>query len=672
MNTQQESETEVVNRRYLTKSGFRLATECPTKLFYTGKPEYANQELDDKFLLALAEGGFQVGELAKRYFPDGHEIKAQDYQEAIAETKKLLKLEEVIIFEAAIATNTLLIRSDIIVKNGNQLNLYEVKAKSFNSRKGESFVNQDGTLKSSWTKHLYDVAFQKYVINQAFPQYTVSAYLMMPDKSAICPTDGLNQKFRVVKNANGRKSILVSEDLNEADLEPTILCEVNVDNECEIIYSNNDSNSIQLESFKKRVDFYADQYVSDTKIISPISPICSSCQFHTINKVETSGLLSGKKECWKESLGWSETDFDCPTVIDVWNLSAEKKSEKIKAGRIKMSDLTIADINIQPRRDGKSGLSMSGRQWLQIEKLKNKDASIWLDRANLKIEMDSWKFPLHFIDFETAMAAIPFNAGQSPYEGIAFQFSHHIVDENGKIEHFGQFLNTERGVFPNYDFVRELMRQLNNDQGSIFCYSNHENTFLNTIYRQISTDKRIIDDRAALCHFIKTISRSVNNSSVRWTGQREMIDLWDIVKRYYYDPATNGSNSIKHVLPAILNSSTFLQDKYSKSIYGSVNGIPSLNYKDWKWVKINNGKVTDPYSLLPKLFQNISVRDDEILSKNCDEINNGGAALIAYGMMQFEEMTDYERAEIQNALLKYCELDTLAMAMLYEGLKDLI
>ena len=66
------------------------------------------------------------------------------------------------------------------------------------------------------------------------------------------------------------------------------------------------------------------------------------------------------------------------------------------------------------------------------------------------------------------------------------------------------------------------------------------------------------------------------------------------------------------------------------------------------------------------------MRDEEILSRNCDEINNGGAALIAYGMMQFEEMTDYERAEIRNALLKYCELDTLAMAMLYEGLQDLI
>jgi hypothetical protein len=36
-------------------------------------------------------------------------------------------------------------------------------------------------------------------------------------------------------------------------------------------------------------------------------------------------------------------------------------------------------------------------------------------------------------------------------------------------------------------------------------------------------------------------------------------------------------------------------------------------------------------------------------------------------------MLERERAEITNALLKYCELDTLAMVMIYEHFKgDLI
>jgi hypothetical protein len=77
--------------RYLTKSRFKLAIECPKKLFYTGKPEYANTNSDDEFLAMLADGGFQVGELAKLMYPDGVDIKTKDVGAAIAETSELLK-----------------------------------------------------------------------------------------------------------------------------------------------------------------------------------------------------------------------------------------------------------------------------------------------------------------------------------------------------------------------------------------------------------------------------------------------------------------------------------------------------------------------------------------------------------------------------------------------------
>ena len=150
-----------------------------------------------------------------------------------------------------------------------------------------------------------------------------------------------------------------------------------------------------------------------------------------------------------------------------------------------------------------------------------------------------------------------------------------------------------------------------------------------------------------------------------------MIDMCELVKRYYYDPATNGSNSIKYVLPAMLNRSKFLQNKYAQPIYGAVGGIASLNYKDWKWIEIENGRVLDPYKLLPKMFQDVSEKDFALLSDS-DELRDGGAALTAYARMQFEEMSEYERSEIRKALLQYCELDTMAMVMIYEGWKALI
>ena len=119
---------------------------------------------------------------------------------------------------------------------------------------------------------------------------------------------------------------------------------------------------------------------------------------------------------------------------------------------------------------------------------------------------------------------------------------------------------------------------------------------------------------------------------------------------------------------AILSSSGFLQDNYSKLFY-ETKDIPSLNYKDCSWIKYENYMVTDPYKLLPKMFEDVSDKDYILL--NNDQLKDGGAAMIAYAMLQFTEMSDYERKEIKNALLKYCELDTLAMVMIYEGWREL-
>lgn len=67
----------MATHRYLTKSRFKLATECATKLHYTGNPAYFNARTEDSFLAALAEGGFQVGALACLMVPGGTMIDAE-------------------------------------------------------------------------------------------------------------------------------------------------------------------------------------------------------------------------------------------------------------------------------------------------------------------------------------------------------------------------------------------------------------------------------------------------------------------------------------------------------------------------------------------------------------------------------------------------------------------
>ena len=656
-----------MKQRYLTKSRFNLAMECPTKLYYNGKDEYANQKIEDAFLLSLAEGGFQVGELAKQYFPNGHHIKTLDYDEALCQTDELLKQDKVIIYEAAISYENLYVRVDILIKNNKQIELVEVKAKSTDASDEGAFLTNKGSISSEWQKYIYDISFQKFVAQSALPQYHITANLMLADKNSKCPTDGLNQKFRIVKDGRGRKKVIASQKLTKEDLSVPILIRINVDCCCDIILNTNYGDEVNPMNFADHVSILANCFARDEKIISTLSKSCAGCEFKANEEEMKDGLKSGFHECWKNELKWNDYDFLEPTVLDIWNF--RKKDTCINERRIKLSDIDEDDIS--PKSDDKPGVSASERQWLQIDKARNKDSSYWIDSENLKREMSKWVFPLHFIDFETTMAAIPFNKGRHPYEGIAFQYSHHIVHENGKIEHCGQYINAIPGLFPNYEFIRSLKNELTNDAGSIFRYAAHENTYLNIVCRQLIDDTHNIPDRDELCKFIRTITKSCNKSDEQWEGRRNMIDMLELVKRYYYNPAMKGSNSIKKVLPAILNSSRFLQNKYSKAIYGAIGGIPSFNYKDWTWIKYDGRQVIDPYNLMPKMFQDITDKEYSLLSES-DELKDGGAALTAYAKMQFEEMSEYERSEIQKALLLYCELDTFAMVMIYEGWKDIL
>jgi len=114
-----------------------------------------------------------------------------------------------------------------------------------------------------------------------------------------------------------------------------------------------------------------------------------------------------------------------------------------------------------------------------------------------------------------------------------------------------------------------------------------------------------------------------------------------------------------------------LKKKYAQPIYGGKGPIPSKNFRDKIWIKLEGEQVIDPYKQLPKMFADVSEHDFERLTKD-DELKDGGAAMTAYARMQFEEMGDRERSDICEALLRYCELDTLAMVMIYEAWRELI
>lgn len=650
--------------RYLTKSRFKLGLECPVKLYYTNKPNvYANQKQEDPFLAALAKGGFQVEELARLEYPDGILVEADhfDYEGALNHTIELLQRENVVIFEAAFRFDNLFIRTDILVKNGDRIELIEVKAKSFDPQDQFLFIGKRGGLESGWKPYLYDVAFQEYVISNSHPNWKIKSFIMMADKSKKAQINGMNQLFRIDRTQGNRTGITVLATMDQ--IGQSVLSRVDITDIVTDIQADK-YKYIEGLKFEESLNLFSDHYHRDEKIQFPVSfGACKKCEFRT--KDGEPGLRSGFRECWSEQRGWQEPDFQRPTTMDIWNY---KGGAALLENRdlIFMDDLEESDIKVD-RCTGK--ISSSERQWIQVEKAVNGDNEIYFLAEELKAEMDSWVYPLHFIDFETSTVAIPFQIGMRPYEQVAFQFSHHIVYEDGRVEHKGEFICHDAGVFPNFHFVRALKRELENDNGTIFRFSTHENTVLNAIRKQLKESTE--DDKEELCEFIETITHSVKDSVDKWVGERNMVDLCKVYKDYYYDPNTGGSNSIKKVLPAMLSRSLFLQEKYSSPL--SDIGLNSLNFPGTHtWLEVENGAVRDPYKSLPPLFDEYDEEYLETFLSDLDELNNGGAALTAYGYLQYTDMSDTERAKLVQGLLRYCELDTLAMVMIYEHWKSLL
>jgi hypothetical protein len=650
--------------RVLTKSRFKLGLECPNKLFYTRKEEYPNSKSTDPFLKALAQGGFQVEELARMHYPDGILIEGNDWDYKLLweQTKELLSKENVVIFEAAFLIDGLFVRTDILVKQGNKIELIEVKSKSFDPSDEFLLVGKKGGIVAAWKPYLFDIAFQKFVLQASFPDWKIRSYLLMADKSKQASIDGLNQLFRISKKEEGRTGIIKRvtslEETGDSVLGRKEVTEIVNDIEAnKFMYHDNLTFQDAIKLFKEKYE--KDEYFGWHTSYGA----CKECEFTCSIEELNQGKKSGFRECFIKQHKWGDSDFEKPNNFDIYDF--RRGGKLFDLGIIFKNELNEDLIGLKMVAEK---LSTSHRQWLQIEKEINNDFSIYVDKEGLKQEIDSWTFPLHFIDFETSTVALPFYKGMTPYEQVAFQYSHHIYYADGSIEHATEYINNQAGVFPNFEFIRSLKNSLEIDRGTIFRYSHHENTILNAIYFQLLNSNEA--DKDELMAFIQDISHSKSESVVKWIGSRDMVDLCEVEKNFYFNPLTKGSNSIKAVLPATLASSQILKEKYSQPI-GKIN-VSSKNFQESHiWLQNEGGKVTNPYKMLPPLFENWTVEQLETTLSEMEGLSDGGAALTAYGKLQYTDMEQAEIEELTTALLKYCELDTLAMVMIYEHFREL-
>jgi len=113
----------------LSKSQYIRGLQCHKSLWlYKNNPELRDKE--NQAQESLFNIGYDVGELAKQLFADGVEIEfdSSDFDAMIKKTKELLKNGTEVIYEAAFKENGIFAMADILVKNGDAWDIYEVKA----------------------------------------------------------------------------------------------------------------------------------------------------------------------------------------------------------------------------------------------------------------------------------------------------------------------------------------------------------------------------------------------------------------------------------------------------------------------------------------------------------------------------------------------------------------
>ena len=638
----------------------KIGLECPKKLYYYD--DYKNQDSGNEFLEILAEGGYQVGELAKYYykfhFPEYHyvDITSLGYEESIKATNKALEHRNVVIAEPAITFDNFFIRVDVLVKKGNTIQLVEVKSKSCTSDDEHDFLSfkKSGvSINSTWRPYLADVAFQTYVTSQAFPEWSITPYLMLVNKSKETNMDGLNQLFTIIKtdteNGESRLGVEVNEEeinLNKEKIKDTVLQDVNVkrvvnsilydqplgnDNFFDLLNRplsefGTDNSSTFIEAAHQLSDAYKNS-ISLDKSGSDIGACCAKCTF-----------------CWQEIIpNYSDEEN---YISSIWNFPKNKITELFDEKVYSIKDLhnnpKLNPLNPDTKR--------YKRQSLQIKLSARKNASEWFSDDIFEI-MNEWNFPLHFIDFETCTVPLPFHKNEFPYAVIASQYSIHTLFENGDIKHF-EWLADKSPIDPTIQFVKELKNILSNDSGTIFMYANHENAVLKSAKQRMLAHKNKFKDEIDFIDSI-TFTRGEHEP------ERAMVDMCKFVENNYYHPLTNGSNSLKAVLPAIMSTSKILKHKYSTPLsFGT-------NLNDYILFKEVNGNVIDPYDILPQI-KDLTSKDLNKALFHKDSLKDGSGAMKAFQVLQFSQISETEKKGLRKGLLNYCELDTLAMLMLYE------
>jgi len=209
---------------------------------------------------------------------------------------------------------------------------------------------------------------------------------------------------------------------------------------------------------------------------------------------------------------WEYCTKDMPEhwIFDLYGVSQKKFDE-------------LTGMNVEDIKDIPDAFNLTELQERMRKCVKNNETFI---SKRLHAQLTDVEYPVHFLDFETVNPAIPRYAHTSPYQVIPFQWSDHILYEDGSLAHKEYLCDDDRD--PRDDFTRTLLHALG-QKGTIFIYTTYEKTIIERLAEYLPQYR---DDLLRIPNRFK--------------------DLCAIIRHYFYHPEFHGSFSLKFVLPVLV------------------------------------------------------------------------------------------------------------------------
>lgn len=221
--------------------------------------------------------------------------------------------------------------------------------------------------------------------------------------------------------------------------------------------------------------------------------------------------------------------YDCPFVSYCWRDVPDHSIFNISRLRWSVKERLLAENKITIDKLP-ADFSLNDNQLKYVESFETKKPII--DRNGIKEELDKLESPLYFLDFETDNPAVPRFDGMHPFEHFPFQYSCHILNESGNLEHI-EFLHDSESD-PRRPLVESLIKIIG-ETGSIIVYN-------------AGFEKGVLSKLAQWYPEYDELLLSVID---------RLWDQLDIFKKYYTDYRFKGSNSLKNVLPVIVPSMSY-------------------------------------------------------------------------------------------------------------------